>query len=100
MTNKNAKCTCPYCGSEDVVETKVDEALEVYYSCVRASEQKCAFCEGEREPNEYCACNEPEPDYECDENYGCQCTEEGGDSLWEWIPDAGVWRCFECGSVQ
>ena len=34
------------------------------------------------------------------EDIGCQCTEDGIDSEWEWRPDQGCYVCAGCGAVQ
>lgn len=34
------------------------------------------------------------------EDVGCQCTDVGIDSEWDWDPDQSVFRCGGCGDVQ
>lgn len=40
-----------------------------------------------------------EPWYNLEDN-GCQCTEQGFDSEWEWDSEQGMWVCQGCGAVQ
>ncbi|MCP1932185.1 hypothetical protein [Bradyrhizobium elkanii] len=44
--------------------------------------------------NEY-----PEPVYEA-EDIGCDCTDAGIESEWEWTPDQNAYVCNGCGEVQ
>ncbi len=34
------------------------------------------------------------------EDIGCDCTEAGIESEWDWHPDQGVYVCNGCGEVQ
>lgn len=34
------------------------------------------------------------------EDIGCQCTEQGVESSWEWDKEQGCWVCSSCGDVQ
>lgn len=42
---------------------------------------------------------EKEPPYEA-EDIGCDCTEDGIESEWEWDEDQGLYVCNGCGEVQ
>ncbi len=44
--------------------------------------------------------DESEPQYECDYEYPCQCTEDGIEGEWSWSPDDECWVCQGCGDTQ